>query len=132
MCAPSLRLFTPAPFAMDVSKPSDLAVLTGGYFERGMAKPSAPRNRRWKYKRGNCNMESASTARWMSGWKEQWGSSFFLCVCASVCTREYEHTSICLRLSLCKCTCICRRSACKYACMCYCVQCVTYHTGSQG
>lgn len=26
---------------MDVSKPSDLAVLTGGYFGRGMAKPSA-------------------------------------------------------------------------------------------
>lgn len=32
---------TLAPFAMDVSKPSDPAVLTGGYFERGMAKPSA-------------------------------------------------------------------------------------------
>ena len=35
---------TPAPFAMDVSKPSDLAVLTGCYFRRGMAKPSATRN----------------------------------------------------------------------------------------
>lgn len=32
---------TSAPFAMDVSKPPDLAVLTGGYFGRGMAKPSA-------------------------------------------------------------------------------------------
>lgn len=39
-----LHSSTPAPFAMDVSKPSDLAVLTGGYFGRGMAKPSATRD----------------------------------------------------------------------------------------
>lgn len=44
---------TPAPFAMDVSKPSDLAVLTGGYFRIGMAKPSATRNgHRKKKKKG--------------------------------------------------------------------------------
>lgn len=36
---------------MDVSKPSDLAVLTGGYSGRGMAKPSATRDGRQRKKK---------------------------------------------------------------------------------
>lgn len=72
---------TPTLFAIDVSKPSDLAVLTGGYFRIGMAKPSATHDgHRKKKKEGSLR----GCAGWVSWWKGSRGSSR---VCVRVCSQ---------------------------------------------
>lgn len=65
---------------MDVSKPSDLAVLTGGYFGRGMAKPSATCDGHQK-KRGIAKRE-CSPGRVEGPPVYVYAQNMFVCVCS--------------------------------------------------
>ncbi len=84
---------TPAPFAMDVSKPSDLAVLTGGYFRTGMAKPSATGNGHWKK-----TLEKIERLQRGRACRGEWRILLCMCVCNMficvwVCSQPYNWPS---------------------------------------
>lgn len=74
---------------MDVSKPSDLAVLTGGYFGRGMAKPSATCDGHQRKKEEPLRGGGGGTCQGER--RVHW----FMCIseCVCMCVFPVNHTS---------------------------------------
>ena len=90
---------TPAPFAMDVSKPSDLAVLTGGYFGSGMAKPSATHDghrKKKEKKKKTRDCKEGVFAKESRGSSCVWVCGKHVCLCVCVRNQPYQRQSVVL------------------------------------